>query len=74
MSMLSHYATSAYVILGIITRLYSHMVIFYKYDFWTDDESGESTQQEDEESETAETDDLDAEEVILTDEQLERRP
>lgn len=39
-----------------------------------DDESGESTQQEDEESETAETDDLEAEEVILNDEQLERRP
>lgn len=39
-----------------------------------DDDSGESTQQEDEESETAETDDLDAEEVPLNEDQLERRP
>ncbi|XP_065221627.1 E3 ubiquitin-protein ligase hyd-like isoform X2 [Planococcus citri] len=38
------------------------------------DGSGESTQQEDEDSETAETDDLEAEEVIMNDEQLEIRP
>lgn len=38
-----------------------------------DEDSGESTQQEDDESETAETDELDGEEVILTDEQMERR-
>lgn len=46
----------------------------YIFHLLPDDESGESTQQEDEESETAETDDLEAEEVILNDEQLERRP
>lgn len=40
----------------------------------TDDESGESTQQEDgEESEAGETDELDAEEFLVSEDQLERR-
>nr|XP_018904419.1 PREDICTED: E3 ubiquitin-protein ligase UBR5 isoform X3 [Bemisia tabaci] len=38
-----------------------------------EDDSGESTQQEDEESETGETDDMDNDELVLPDEQLERR-
>jgi len=40
----------------------------------TDDESGESTQQEDgEESEAGETDELDTEEFLVSEDQLERR-
>lgn len=38
-----------------------------------EDDSGDSSQQEEDVSEAGESDDMDTEEILLTDEQLERR-